>query len=194
MVNNVTVENPQLHSLAAKVFDEFTYFTVQISWMVVITSLYFAFRPHSMSTRWHCVRFMALVMIAMTGICYYLLVASELHYTGIIKVGDVCAHLVSPILYVATWLIFGPRGFARRSGVVAVAVYLVAWTMFTLVRGHFTDIYPYGFTDVGENGLVSVLTMAGMLTVFGVVIAIAALGFDRWRVRRTITSPSTDRV
>ncbi|MFZ4515625.1 MAG: Pr6Pr family membrane protein [Acidimicrobiia bacterium] len=197
MMNTLTSDNSDLPGLGDKVFDEFTYFTIQVTWVVLVVCVAYAIRPSRDTPLWRTLRFVALVGITMTGICYYALVASELHYTGIIAVGDVCAHVVSPILYVGTWLVFGPRGQARWSGVLAIVGYLIAWTVFTLARGEFTGLYPYGFTDARANGYVSVLTMSAVLTIFGAVLGIAALGLDQRFTRRHATTgvnPTTPSV
>jgi ABC-type Fe3+-siderophore transport system permease subunit len=185
MVHTLVRHDPQLPTLGAKVFDELTYFTVQVNWIVVAVCIAYLLNPTRNTAVWRTLRFVALIGIALTGICYYALVASELHFHGVYAVGDVLAHVVSPILYVATWLLFGPRGQATWSGVIAIVVYIGAWTAFTLIRGALTDIYPYGFTDASENGYAFVFMMAGILTLFAFILALGARAFDRWCVRRT---------
>jgi hypothetical protein len=189
MANTLIVDNPNLPGLGDKIFDEFSYFTIQVNWLVVAVCIAFVLNPVRTGRVWPRLRFVALVGIAMTGICYYALVAAELNYTGIIAVGDVFAHVISPILYVGTWLVFGPRGQADWVGIAATMGYIALWIGFTLVRGAVSGLYPYGFTDVSENGYVSVLTMAAVLSAFAFLLALAALGYDRLLGRRRAPRP-----
>jgi hypothetical protein len=113
---------------------------------------------------------------------------------GIGIVGDVLAHAVSPLLYVGTWLVLGPRGYLKRSHAVQMLAFPVFWVTLTLVRGAFIRVYPYDFVDVQANGYLGVITTVVVLTVAAGGLAAAAVAVDmrgaRFVIRRFRTSPA----
>jgi hypothetical protein len=180
-----TTADPQFPSVFGRLANELCYFTIQSNLIVVGVCAALAWRPE----RWRWVagapRLIGLVCITVTGIVYYALLAADEHFVGIAKVGDVLAHTVSPVLYVGTWLLLGPRGHLRRRHVGQMFVFLAMWVALTLVRGGITHVYPYDFVDVGANGYVSVLVTILGLTAVAVALGAAAVWFDRRMTQRT---------
>ena len=178
-----TTADPQFPTVFGRVANELCYFTIQSNIIVVAVCAALAWGGE----RWRRVagtpRLVALVCITITAIVYYALLAADEHFVGLARVGDVLAHLVSPVLYVGTWLVLGPRGFLRRSSVVGMLAFPAFWVALTLARGAVIDYYPYDFVDVRANGYVSVAVTIVGLTLAAVAMAAAAVWFDRRRVR-----------
>jgi hypothetical protein len=55
----------------------------------------------------------------------------------------------------------------------------LAWAAYTLVRGVFIDAYPYGFVNVADLGLQSVLVNIAEIAAFGIVLGLIFWGLDR---------------
>jgi hypothetical protein len=175
-----TTADPQFSSVFGRVANELCYFTIESNLIVLAVCAALAWRPQ----RWNRVagapRLTGLVCITVTGVVYYAILASDQHYVGIAKVGDVLAHFVSPLLFIGAWLL-GPRGLLQHRHVGQSLVFPVLWVALTLVRGSIIHIYPYGFVDVAANGYVTVLiTIVVMLAAAG-ALAAGAVRFDRRR-------------
>ena len=175
-----TTADPQFPSVFGRVANELCYFTIESNLIVVAVCVALAWRPQRWSWVAGAPRLTGLVCITVTGVVYYAVLASDQHYVGIAKVGDVLAHFVSPLLYIGTWLL-GPRGLFARRHVALSLVFPILWVALTLGRGSIIHIYPYGFVDVAANGYVAVLiTIVVMLAAAGAMAAGAAR-FDRRR-------------
>jgi hypothetical protein len=189
-----TTADPQFPSVFGRLANELCYFTIQSNVIVMLVCAALAWRPQ----RWRALagvpRLVGLVCITVTGTIYYALLASDQHFSGIAKVGDVLAHAVSPALYVGTWLVLGPRGCLKRSHAVQMLSFPVLWVTLTLVRGAFIHVYPYDFVDVQANGYLTVITTVAALTAAAGGLAVAAVSFDmrgpRLVIRRFRTSPA----
>jgi hypothetical protein len=181
-----TTADPQFSSVFGRVANELCYFTIQSNIIVLVVCAALAWRPQ----RWQSIagvpRLVGLVCITVTGVVYYTLLAGDQHFVGIAKVGDILAHAVSPLLYVGTWVVLGPRGQLRRHDAVQMLVFPVFWVALTLVRGAFIHIYPYDFVDVQANGYVAVIVTIAALTAAAGGLAAAAVSFDRRRTRPII--------
>ena len=175
----LTTDDPQFPTVLGRFGNELCYFTIESNIIVVIVCALLAWGGPR--RRWvaGAPRLTGLVCITITGIVYYALLASDEHFVGLAKVGDVLAHAVSPLLFVGTWLLLGPRGRLHRFHVAQMVAFPAAWVALTLVRGAITDVYPYDFVDVGANGYVSVLLTIAGLTAAAAAMAAAAVWFDR---------------
>ena len=183
-----TTTDPQFSSVFGRVANELCYFTIQSNIIVFVVCAALAWRPE----RWRSIagvpRLVGLVCITVTGIVYYALLAGDQHFVGIAKIGDILAHAVSPLLYVGTWLVLGPRGQLKRHHAVPMLVFPVFWVALTLVRGAFIHIYPYDFVDVQANGYIAVVVTIASLTAAAGGLAAAAISFDM-RTTRPVIRP-----
>jgi hypothetical protein len=181
-----TTADPQFSTVFGRLTNELCYFTIQSNIIVFVVCAALAWRPE----RWRALggvpRLVGLVCIAVTGTIYYALLAGDQHFTGIAKIGDVLAHAVSPILYVGTWLVLGPRGHLKRGHAVQMLAFPLFWVTLTLVRGAFIHVYPYDFVDVAANGYLAVMTTVTALTAAAGGLAAAAVSFDSRRPRPVI--------
>ena len=183
-----TSNDPQFPTVFGRVTNELCYFTIQSNLIVLAVCLTMAWKPE----RWQWIsrvpRLVGLVCITVTGVVYYSLLAGDEHFVGIAKVGDVLAHAASPIVYVGTWLILGPRAVLRRRDAARMLAFPVFWVALTLVRGAIVHIYTYDFVDVQANGYVAVIVTIVALTAAAGGLAVAAVSLDR-RLTGRVTRP-----
>ncbi len=78
-------------------------------------------------------------------------------------IADMILHYAMPVLVVAYWLLFVPKGALRWSDAVTWLVYPAAYLAAALARGVTTGFYPYPFLDLSAIGPVAVATNAGVL-------------------------------
>jgi hypothetical protein len=185
--------DPLFRQPIARVLNEFCYFTIQSNLIVLgVCAALLLGRSERGSRVLDVFRFVALICIIVTGIVYRVLLAADAHFTGVEAVGDALVHSISPVLYVFTWLVFGPRRRATAKCLAGLLTFVGLWVGFTLVRGSISHFYPYDFIDVSANGYSSVLaTIAGM-TLGAVLLALAAMAYDRRHLHLTSDRPATD--
>ena len=88
-------------------------------------------------------------------------------------------HPAGPALVVATWAIFGPRGWFKPSHIVTALAIPIEWLLYSLLRGAVIGAYPYPFVDVLEYGYGPVLTTVAMIVAFGMFLGALFFGLDR---------------
>jgi hypothetical protein len=166
-----------------------SYFTVESNVLVLATCVCLAIRPDRDGTAFGILRLGSLTCITVTGIVYVTVLAGEANLTGIERLNDVLFHYVVPVMSIIGFLAFRPRTRLDRSPLWFVA-FPVAWLVYTLLRADLTEPtfvlspastapVPYGFLDVGENGVVAVAAACVVVTLVLVGVAVGYLTFTR---------------
>jgi hypothetical protein len=166
-------------STGARVANVFAFFTILSNLLVGIAHVLLAADPERDSRAMRVLVLDAVVSIAVTGIVYNLVLAQTANPQGLHEVADVFCHMITPLLAVLGWLLFGPRGLVDRDVVLLSAVYPLAWLAFTLVRGAVVDWYPYPFVDVVAHGYARVAINCLVVAVLFVGLGLGALALDR---------------
>ncbi|MNP61860.1 hypothetical protein D3C76_1570850 [compost metagenome] len=65
-------------------------------------------------------------------------------------------------------------------------IYPCVYFAYALLRGHLLSAYPYWFLNVNMLGYPQVFINAGGILAGIVVIALAVVGLDRWRLTRAL--------
>jgi hypothetical protein len=159
-----------------------SFFTMVSNLVVAVVSTMLAIDP-SRSGRWFDgLRLAALVMISVTGIVYWLLLAGE-PTTGLDWVANMLVHSVVPVAAVGSWLLVGPHGRFRGGLLPLMLLIPVAWLVFAMLRGAISGYYPYFFMDVTEVGYaMASLRILGVVA-FALIVACAYVGLDKVIVR-----------
>lgn len=97
------------------------------------------------------------VYIAITAGIYHALLAGLWRPTGAQLVADVLLHTVTPVLFLADFLVFPPGEAARWGSAWKALVFPLAYGAWSLVHGAATGFYPYPFLDVSKRGYGAVL-------------------------------------
>lgn len=165
--------NPQ------RVFNVFAYFTVQSNLLLGATSLALAISGGRAGSVLRTLRLDGVLGIAVTGVVFHLALRGLQDLEGGAAFADLLLHTVSPLLGVAGWLLFGPRGHLQRRVVAWSLAFPLAWLAFTLVRGSATGFWPYPFVDVDAHGLGRVLLNCLLVAVLFLGLAAGAARLDR---------------
>ncbi|MEW1959725.1 Pr6Pr family membrane protein [Kineococcus sp. NPDC059986] len=164
-----------------------SYFTVQSNLLVLVAAVSLVLDPARDGRFWRVVRLDALLGITVTGLVFGAVLAPYVHPTGVAWWINAGFHYVSPVLAVASWLLFGPRPRVDGRTFGWAFVWPVGWTVYTLVRGAVVDWYPYPFLDVSALGYAVALRNVG----FVVVLSVALLSLLRLLDRRLSPRPRT---
>lgn len=90
-------------------------------------------------------------------------------------------HYIMPVVVALDWLLDVPRvRIAFRQALIWV-VFPVAYVIYSLIRGHFVDWYPYPFLNASEHGYTSVMITSVMLALGAVGLACVLAWSTRWR-------------
>jgi hypothetical protein len=156
----------------------FSYFTIQSNTLVAATTLVLALGRGTGSRLWAVTRLASIVGIAVTALVHLVLLRPLLHLTGADWWADRLLHVVVPIVTLAAWLVFGPRGRLTRDQVWPALSWPVVWLVATLALAPAVHWYPYPFLDVTTHGLGQVLLVCLVVAVLFVGLALGVVVLD----------------
>jgi len=168
----------QADSALGRLVNSYSYFTMWSNLTVAIVMTILVVAPNR-GRIFQVFRLDALLMITVTGIIYWGMLAANNKSQGIDILGNLFNHSITPILTVLIWFVAGPRNWIRWWTPLAALVLPIAWAVYTLVRGALINQYPYPFLNVAKYGLSSVLVTILMIAIFGLVIGYVYYGIDR---------------
>ncbi|MSW81179.1 MAG: hypothetical protein F2840_08495 [Actinobacteria bacterium] len=174
---------PGLAGMPGRVFDFLSYFTVLSNVLVAVVMALLWRDPQRNGALFRVLRMDALIMITVTGLIYWGVLAGGVELQGLEYVTNTIEHTLVPIAAVLVFLIFGPRGQFRVSTVFVALILPIAWALAILARGAVISAYPYGFIDVARYGYGSVLQNIVGVAVFGIILGFVFLGIDRLLAR-----------
>ena len=139
--------------------------------------------------------------ILITGTVFNLLLANpaspfyqqqkESHYTW----DSVLLHVVTPLMALLDWLLFGPRGALRPRHAALWLAYPLAYLAFALIRGAVVTSgtrYPYPFLDVAGSGYGQVSVNCLFLAAGFYLLGLGLVALDRRytpRATPAVTAP-----
>ncbi|WP_409490515.1 Pr6Pr family membrane protein [Amycolatopsis sp. cmx-11-12] len=169
---------------AGRVANLLAFFTIDSNILVGIGCLLLAVGAAGRSRIFGVLRLAGLVGITVTGVVFQVALADLYELHGWAVFADTMLHKVSPLMCVAGWLLFGPRGQLSWRVLSWSLLYPLGWLAVTLVRGALIGFYPYPFVDPGINGYGTVAFNCVLIGVLFIGLAAAAVGFDRTFTRR----------
>jgi hypothetical protein len=123
------------------------------------------------------------VYIVFVGFAYNLLLRHLWTPSGWRMLLNESLHTVVPVLTALYWLLFVPRFHLALRHLLLWLLYPLGYLALTMVRGAFSDFYPYPFIDVGELGYERALINASLLVIaFLMLMAVFAAINHRRRV------------
>ncbi|WP_194823188.1 MULTISPECIES: Pr6Pr family membrane protein [unclassified Micromonospora] len=137
--------------------------------------------------------------ITITGVVYHLVLANPASPFAMAQpdrapgeaVGNQLLHTVVPLLALADWTLFDPRGRLRPRYAVWWLAFPLAYLGFALVRGLIVHRYPYPFVDAGQLGYLGVTVSAVFFAVAFWLLGLLFVGIDR-ALSRWVTHPPAD--
>ncbi|MGX1668147.1 Pr6Pr family membrane protein [Streptomyces sp. NPDC055400] len=164
---------------ATRLVQLFSYFTVQSNILVLASCLSLVLAPQRDGRLWRVLRFDTLLGIGITGLVFVVVLAPQIHLTGVALWVTIGFHYVSPPATIAGWLLFGPRERIDATTVMRAFAWPVAWIGYTLWRGAITDWYPYPFLDVAERGYGTALRNILLVLIIAALAACLLVWVDR---------------
>lgn len=121
----------------------------------------------------------ATLFIAIVGIVYSLVLRALWSPEGWQKLADAGLHDVVPLLVVAFWLVFVPKGGLAWRDPIAWLAFPLAYFVYALLRGATTGWWAYPFLNADALGYAAVLRNAVILTATFLGLGLVLVALDR---------------
>lgn len=159
----------------------FGYFTIVTNLLVCISLTMPLLAPASSAGRFFArsdVTAGVATSIVFVGLAYHLLLRNVWNPQGLNLIADDLLHYVTPILFLAYWWFYFPKGALRWSYPLIWGLYPAAYLIYALIRGSIIGSYPYGFLDPSAIGYQrTMINAVGLLVAFIVIgLIFTALG------------------
>lgn len=164
--------------MAEQVRRYFSFFTIQSNFLVAV-SMILLVAGRTETRIFRVVRLASLIGITVTGVVAAVALPPDPRYTVVNLVCDRMLHVAVPALTLVGWIVFGPRGYARRSDVLLALIWPILWLAATLGLAPVTHWYPYPFLNVDQLGWGQVLLTCLVVAVFFFGLAALASWGDR---------------
>jgi hypothetical protein len=154
----------------------FGYFTILTNFLVCISLTITVIAPSSSPGRFFArsdVTAGVATSIVFVGLAYHLLLRNVWNPQGLNLIANDLLHYVTPLLFLAYWWFYFPKGALRWIYPVIWGLYPTLYLIYVLIRGTIIGNYPYGFIDPHAIGF-----QRTMVNAVGLLIAFIALGLS----------------
>lgn len=184
--NENTVPSP--YALGRRLANFFSFFTIQSNLIVLAVAISLVLAADRDGPVWRVARLDALVCITVTCLVDLTVLRPIQHLAGWSNVADLGLHVVTPILVVLGWLLFGPRPRFTWGTLAWSLVFPLAWLAYTLIRGPIVGWYPYPFIEVATKGYARVAVNCLLVALLLIGLGLVFVWLDR-RLPRSPVQP-----
>lgn len=149
----------------------FSFFTILTNMLVACYFSYLTFtgfRKNNNALSQNAATLTAItVYITIVGLIYQIFLRHIWNPTGMQKVVDEMLHSVNPLLVIIYWYINRKNGTLKYRQIGRWLIYPLGYLLYILIRGHFSNFYPYPFLNVTDLGYrVVIINSIGMTFLF----------------------------
>jgi hypothetical protein len=143
----------------------FSYFTILTN---LIVAVYFTFQTFSSFSKIKKSGMLTAITIyiLIVGIIYQIILRSTWNPTGLQRIVDELLHTIIPLLVLFYWYKYENKSDLNYRQIPSWTVYPLLYLFYILIRGHFSDFYPYPFVDVINLDYSTVLINSFWILVF----------------------------
>lgn len=164
-------------SVAEAIIRFFSYFTILTNILVAIsfTSLLFPKnRSYSFFSN-NAVLTAVTIYILIVGLVYNIVLRSQWDPKGLQLIVDNGLHTVTPLLTVIYWLLYVSVKEIRWQQTPRWLIYPVLYLVYVLIRGSYSNFYPYFFINVSDLGYNRAFQNAGLVTAAFLIVSFLLL-------------------
>jgi hypothetical protein len=103
---------------------------------------------------------------------------------GLQMIVDELLHSVIPVWVIIFWYLYEAIEPVKYSQILKWAIYPLIYLIYILVRGSFSNFYPYPFIDVTMIGISRTLKNAGLLIIIFIMISAFFLFLGKAIIKR----------
>lgn len=166
--------------IAATVVQFFSYFTILTNILVAVCFTTLLLKPSANSFFTKPITLAATaVYITIVGAIYNLVLRQLWKPQGWQLVADNLLHTIIPILFVLYWFFAVTKNNLNWKDILPWLIYPFLYLVYILIRGAFTNLYPYPFVDVATYGYAKVLANSGWVMVGFVSVSLLFIGIGK---------------
>ena len=124
------------------------------------------------------------IYITMVGFVYQFALRHIWKPQGLQLIVNELLHSVIPVLVIIFWYLYEITKPVKYTQIFKWSIYPSAYLFYILVRGSFSNYYPYPFIDVTHLGMAKALTNAGVILVMFLTIAALLLFIGKSIIKR----------
>lgn len=143
----------------------FSYFTILTNLLVAVYFTFQTFSSFSIIKKSGMLTAIT-IYILIVGFIYQIILRSTWNPTGLQRLVDELLHTIIPILVLIYWYNFENKRDLSYKQIPSWAIYPLLYLFYILIRGHFSDFYPYPFVNVTDLGYSQVFINSFWILVF----------------------------
>lgn len=120
------------------------------------------------------------VYITVVGLVYQLVLRQTWSPTGLQKIVDELLHSVIPVIVILYWYFYEKKSLVKFKQIPQWLLYPLLYLIYILIRGNFSDFYPYPFVNVLNIGLQKVLLNSAIITLLFIAISAVLIQLGKW--------------
>lgn len=176
----------RLVSVTEAVVRFFTFFTILTNILVAFVFTAIWLKPNkrlAFFTKFKTQTAVA-VYIFVVGFVYNALLRFLWQPQGLQRIVDEMLHLMIPLLYCFYWFFKINVQPIHWKTILSWLIYPLVYLIVIMVRGTFSDYYPYPFVDVLKLGFPTVIVNCLLMTLFFGIVSAAVIGVVRYRIAK----------
>jgi hypothetical protein len=127
------------------------------------------------------------VYIVVVGIVYNVILRWLQNFTGLQMLVDESLHLIIPLYVLLYWLLFVSPETLEWKAAFKWMLYPLIYCIYVLIRGSFSDFYPYPFMNVNELGYNKVFVNCIYVTLAFFAVSLLLIGVSKlYKKRKTL--------
>ena len=177
----VLMLNVSLETTAETTIRFFSYFTILSNTLVAVYfTVMWLKKPSLLLLRLQKPGILTAVTlyISIVGLVYQLVLRSIWSPTGMQKLVDELLHSVMPLFVIVFWYLYENHKTTSWKSFPKWLIFPSLYLVYILIRGHFSNYYPYPFMDVTQLGLNQVLLNSGVLVLVFLAVAFGFVGIS----------------
>jgi hypothetical protein len=159
----------------------FSYFTILTNLLVAVcfTSLFMKERKAERFFKQPSVLTAVTVYILIVGLVYNLVLRSQWNPQGLQLLADNLLHSITPLFALLYWIVYVPAKEISWKQTPAWMLYPFFYLIYIMIRGSFSNFYPYFFIDVSKLGYTKAFTNAVYVTVAFFAVSLVLIWIGR---------------
>ncbi|HWA19702.1 MAG TPA: Pr6Pr family membrane protein [Devosia sp.] len=168
----------------------FTFFTILSNLALVLIYVSELWPQSSLSWfRRPVTRGMMAAAIVLVALFYHFILAGIWDPGGLWKVADVTMHYVTPVFYVAWWILFARHGMLKVADVPSMLVPPTVYLVYAMIRGALVGEYPYPILEANRIGYGAVAINVFLVLVGLTLLCLIVVAADRMLTRAPLPGP-----
>jgi hypothetical protein len=119
------------------------------------------------------------VYILIVGLVYNLVLRSQWNPQGLQLLADNLLHSITPLFALLYWIVYVPAKEISWKQTPAWMLYPFFYLIYIMIRGSFSNFYPYFFIDVSKLGYTKAFTNAVYVTVAFFAVSLVLIWIGR---------------